>query len=83
LREIAAPEDPEEKQVLTLIHKEDALTDLPYQFVGAEYYPGANFESGRITALKLQLNKIFCMIQTQQLIKSAIDWVVVVDNEDV
>ena len=83
VRETPAPEDPKEKQVLTLIHKEDNLTDLLYQFVGAGYSPGVNFESGRITALKLELNKIFCIIQTQQLIKSAIDGVVVVDSEDV
>ena len=42
-----------------------------------------NFESGRITALKLDLNGIFCIIKTQQLIKSAIDGVVVVDTEEV
>jgi len=28
IREMPAPEDPKEKQVLTLIHKEDNLTDL-------------------------------------------------------
>ena len=83
IREMPAPEGPKEEQVLTLIHKEDNLTDLLYQFVGAGYSPGVNFESGRITALKLELNKIFCIIQTQQLIKSAIDGVVVVDSEDV
>ncbi len=69
--------------MLTLIHKEDNLTDLLYQFVGAGYAPGVNFESGRISARKLELNKIFCVIQTQQLIKSAIDGNVVVDNEEV
>ena len=66
-----------------MIHREDNLTDLLYQFVGAGYSPGVNFESGRINALKLELNKIFCIIQTRQLIKSAIDGVVVVDNEEV
>ncbi len=54
------------------------MTDLLYQFVGAGYSPGVNFESGRITALKLELNKIFCIIQAQ-----AIDGVVVVDTEEV
>jgi len=83
VREMPAPEDPKEKQVLTLIHKEDNLTDLLYQFLDAGYAPGVNFESGRITALKLELNKIFCIIQAQQLIKSAIDGNVVVDNEEV
>ena len=69
--------------MLTLIHKKDNLTDLLFQFVAAGYSPGVNFESGRITALKLELNKIFCIIQVQQLIKSAIDGVVVVDSEEV
>ena len=43
IREMPAPEDPKEKQVLTLIHKEDNLTDLLYQLVGAGYAPGVNF----------------------------------------
>ena len=63
IRNMPQPEDPKEKQILTLIHKEDNLTDLLYQFVDAGYSPGVNFESGRITALKLELNKIFCIIQ--------------------
>ena len=87
IREMPKPEkkkdDKEEKQILTLIHKEDNLTDLLFQFVAAGYSPGVNFESGRITALKLELSKIFCIIQAQQLIKSAIDGVVVVDSEEV
>ena len=83
VRDMLKPEDPKEKQVLTIIHKEDNLTELLYQFVGAGYSPGVNFESGRITALKLELNKIFCIIQTQQLITSAIDGVVAVDSEEV
>ena len=52
-------------------------------FVQAGYLPGINFESGRIMALKIELNKIFCVIEAQQLIKSAIDGVVVVDSEEV
>ena len=47
----------------------------------AGYSPGINFEAGRITALKLEFNKRFFLIETQQLIKSAIDGVVVVDDE--
>ena len=81
IRNTPEPEDPDEKLILNLIHKQDNLTDLLYQFTSAGYSPGINFESGRITALKLELNKVFCIIQTQQLIKSAIDGVVVVDDE--
>ena len=66
IRNVPKPEDPKVKQVLTLIHKEDNLTDSLYEFVGAGYSPGVNFESGRITALKLELNKVFCTIQSQQ-----------------
>ncbi len=77
------PRTQNKKQVLILIHKEDDLTDLLFQFVGAGYSPGVKFESGRIAALKLELNKIFCIVQAQQLIKSAIDGVVVVDAEEV
>jgi len=83
VRDMPKPEDPKEKQILTIIHKDDNLTDLLYQLIGAGYSPGVSFESGRITALKLELNKIFCIIQTQQLVKSAIDGVVAVDSEEV
>ena len=37
-----------------------------------------NFWSGRVAALKLELNEIFCIIQSQHLTKSAIDGAVVV-----
>ncbi len=56
------PEDAKEKQVLTVIRKEGNFTDLLYQFVGAVYSPGLNFECGRITAFRLELNGIFCII---------------------
>ena len=65
IRIVPTPEEPKEKQVLTLIHKEDNLTDLLYQFIGAGYSPGVNFEPERITAWKLELNEIFCVIQFQ------------------
>ena len=39
----------------------------------AGYNLGINFEAGRLTALKLSLNGIFFMIQTQQLVKLAIE----------
>ncbi len=69
------PGDPKGKQALTLIYREGHLADLLYQFVGAGYPPGVTFESSRITALKLELNKMF-------VIKSH-ERVVVVDNEEV
>ena len=41
IREMPKPEtkkgEQEEKQILTLIHKEDNLTDLLFQFVAAGY----------------------------------------------
>ena len=83
VREMPKPEDPTEKQVLTLIHKQDDLLALLDEFVKAGYSPGVCFDAGRVTALKLELNKIFCIIESQQLIKSAIDGAVVVDSEEV
>ncbi len=38
------------------MHKEDTLAKLLNQFVVAGYPPGVNFELGRITALKLEIN---------------------------
>ena len=70
-----------EKRMLTLVHKEDNLMKLLFQCTEAGYSPGINFETGRVTALKLELSHIFCIIETQQLVKSAIDGVVVVDDE--
>jgi len=64
-----------------LIHREDNLTELLYQLIEVGYSPGVNFEAGRITALKLEFNKRYFLIETQQLIKSAIDGVVVVEDE--
>jgi hypothetical protein len=83
LRDVPPPEDDDKKQVVNLIHKEDDLVGLLFNFIQAGYSPGVNFESGRVTALKLEFNKIFCIIQTQQLIKSAIDGVVVINSEQV
>ncbi len=68
------------EQFIKLIHREDNLTDLLYQLTDAGYSP-VNFEAGQITALKLEFNKRFFLIETQQLIKSAIDGDVVVDDE--
>ena len=71
----------EKDQFIKLIHREDNLTDLLYQLTDAGYSPGINFEAGRITALKLEFNKRLFLIETQQLIKSAVEGVVVVDDE--
>ena len=83
VRDMPSPANKDEKGVLTLIHKDDDLLVLLNEFVKAGYAPGVSFDAGRVTALKLEINKIFCIIETQQLIKSAIDGVVVVDREDV
>ena len=71
----------EKDQFIKLIHREDNLTDLLYQLTDVGYSPGINFEAGRITALKLEFNKRFFLIETQQLIKSAIDGIVDVDDD--
>ncbi len=46
-------------RVMTLIHKEDNLMTLLYKFIDAGYSPGINFETGRITVVKLEINSIF------------------------
>ena len=76
------PSEKNELKVVSLVHRKDDLTTLLYDLLDAGYNPGINFEAGRLTAIKVSLNGILFMIQTQQLIKSAIDGVVVVDDEE-
>jgi hypothetical protein len=71
----------DDKQYIKLIHREDDLVELLHQFINAGYSPGISFESGRITGLKIVLKNVLFSIETQQLIKSAIDGVIVIDNE--
>ena len=66
-----------------MIHRDDDLTKLLHDLVQAGYSLGVNFEAGRVTALKMEFNHIFCIIETQPLVKSVIDGVVVIDREDV
>ena len=77
-----APKEKSELKIVTLVHRQDNLTALLYDLLDAGYNPGINFEAGRLTAIKVSLNGILYMIQTQQLIKSAIDGVVAVDDEE-
>ena len=39
VRDMPKQEGPKEKQILTIIHKDDNLTDLLYQLIGAGYSP--------------------------------------------
>ena len=71
----------DDKKYIKLVHRNDDLIELLQQFINAGYSPGISFDSGRITALKVELKKVLFSIETQQLIKSAIDGVVVIDNE--
>ncbi len=48
-----------------LIHREDNLTNLLYALTDAGYSSGINFEAWRVTALKLEFNKRFFLIETQ------------------
>jgi len=79
---VEQPTEKAELKVVSLVHRKDDLTTLLYDLLDAGYNPGINFEAGRLTAIKVSLNGILFMIQTQQLIKSAIDGVVVVDDEE-
>jgi len=67
---------------IKLVHRQDDLVSLMFQLLEAGYSPGVNFEAGRVTALKLELNKTFIVVETQQLIKSVVDGVVVVEDEE-
>ena len=79
---VEQPAEKNELKVVSLVHRKDDLTTLLYDLLDAGYNPGINFEAGRLTAIKVSLNGILFMIQTQELIKSAIDGVVVVDDEE-
>jgi len=69
-------------RILKLIHQDDDLMEILNDLIEAGYYPGISFDAGRVTALKITVNYIFCIIEVQQLIKSAIDGVVIVDGEE-
>ncbi len=69
---ILKTEDSETK-LSKLIQHEDNLTDFLYKPTDVGYSPGMNFEAGRITGIKLESNKRFFLIETQQPIKSAMD----------
>ena len=43
IRDFPKPEHPDEKQMLNLIHRDDNLTELLYQFIDVGYSPGVNF----------------------------------------
>ena len=81
IRDMGPSEDKDQKRSLTMIHRDDDLLMLLNQLTEAGYSPGISFEAGRVSALMLELNNIRCTIQIPQLIKSAIDGVVVVDDE--
>ena len=59
VRDMLPPAEKGDKQIITLIHRDDDLLKVLYQFVEAGYSPGVNFESGRVTALKLEVNNMF------------------------
>ena len=65
------------RRILKMIHRDDDLMKLLHDLIQAGYSPGVNFEAGRVTALKMEFNHIFCIVETQQLVKSVIDGIVV------
>ncbi len=58
VREMPPLQNKDEERCLTLTHKEDDLLTLLDDFTKAGYSPGVSFDSGSVTALKLDLNKI-------------------------
>ncbi len=57
VREMPPPANEDEKRCLTLFHKENDLRRLLSEFVQAGTFPGVSLDAGRVTALKLELNK--------------------------
>jgi hypothetical protein len=78
---VAKEIDPAKVKQVNLIHEGDDLIELLYQLRDAGYNPSNSFEAGRITRLFLEFNGVCYIIETQQLIKGAIDGVVVVEDE--
>ena len=77
----AEDEEIEERKIITLIHRRDDLLELLHQARSAGYMPGINYEAGRLTALKLEFDGVFYIIQSQQVVKTAIVGVVAVSND--
>ena len=73
-------EQADERKLITWIHSRDDLLELLHQLLDAGYNPGISFEAGRLTALKLEFDGVFYIIQSQQLVKTAIDGIVAVSD---
>ena len=77
-------EEKEERKIIYLIHRYDDLVSILFELkTNVGYEPGICYESGRITKLFLEFNKITFIIKTQQLITSTVERPIVVENEDI
>ena len=52
-----------------------------HQLLDAGYQPGISFDAGNLTGMKMELDGVIYLIQSQQLIKSEIDGQVAVSDE--
>ena len=69
---------------ITLIHKDDDLIKCCIELIEASgYLPKIKFQANRITDICTEFNDVKVRIQTQHLIKTELDGIVCVDNEDV
>ena len=71
------------QDIMHLIYNSDDLNSLFFQLKTAGYEPAITFECGRVTNIRLELNKIFCVIRTQQLTTTSIDGIINVASEDI
>jgi hypothetical protein len=71
------------QNIMQLSYNSDDLNSLFFQMKTAGYEPAITFECGRVTNIRLELNKIFCVIRTQQLTTTSIDGIINVASEDI
>jgi hypothetical protein len=77
-------EDNSECKCLTLIHKDNDLIKCCIELIEASgYLPKIKFQANRLTDIYTEFNDVRVRIQTQHLIKTELDGVVCVDDEDV
>ena len=71
-REISKTKANEEKTIISLIHRNDNLTDLRCELINAGYNPGINFEAGRPKSLnmKFKFSTNFLLVSFKLFLKS-------------
>ena len=69
---------------ITLIHRENDLIKCCIELIESSgYLPKIKFQANRLTDIYTEFNDVKIRIQTQHLVKSELDGIVCVDDEDV